>query len=284
LGKIKMKLFRLTYSLIYLVFLSVNIFAQDTTFFDSKINYYSTNEDSTRYDISQRSKRFPRVDYAREVIHFENGNLKVENCYYLDNERYTNNKITNYKIVNDSILIVENQKWHFEKLNDSIFYVSKKSEEYIEKGNVSSLVPLIKQGNFLILNKNNKLLVIEQYLNGKLMTFESPKINLEDSIYRKVDMKPLFPIKYGNLDNYISKRCKYPDIVLESSIQGKVYVEFIITSNGEVVNAEILRGVNRFLDREAIKIVANLPDFESGKIMSKNVNSYYILPVKFILR
>lgn len=267
----------------FLVFLSVNIFAQDTTFFDSKINYYSANGDSVRFDISQKTKRFPRVNYAREIIHFKNGSLKVENCYYLDNERYTNNKITFYKIVNDSILIEGNQKWYFKKLNDSIFYVSTESEEYIEKGNVNSLVPLIKQGDFRIFNKNNKLLVIEQYINGKLTNIESPKINLTDSIFRKTDVKPQFPTKYGDLNNYISKRCKYPDIVLESSIQGKVYVEVIITSNGEVINAKILRTVNPSLDREAIKVVANLPNFEPGKIMNRNVNSYYILPVNFKL-
>ena len=269
-----MKALQIIYSLILLTFLSVNILGQDTTYLDQKINYFSANGDSTRFDESKRYKAFPKVEYAREIIKLEQDSFKVENCYYYDNKRFTNSRTTHYKILNDSTLITENQRWFYKKLNDSIIYVSNEDGEFIEKGKVIFLVPLVKHGEFLTLNKNNKLLIIEHYNYGKCTKIESPHKDIVDSIFTVVDVRPKFRTKYGDLGEYIAKRYMYPDIAIESSIQGKVFIRFVVTSNGEVVNSEILRGVDPFVDKEALKVVANLPDFEPGKINGENVNTF----------
>lgn len=133
-------------------------------------------------------------------------------------------------------------------------------------------------------NKNNKLLTIEQYNSGNCIRIESPQKDLIDSVYTIVDIRPKFPDKFLDLDEYIAKKYRYPEIAIESSIQGKVYIQFVVTSVGEVINVKILRGVDPTIDREAIKVVANLPDFEPGKINGENVNAYYVIPIDIILR
>lgn len=279
-----MKRLQITYSIILLILSSIYIFGQDTTYFDSKINYYSKNGDLIRFDKTKRYKGHPKVDYAREVIQLENDSFKVQNCYYYDNIRYTNWQTTHYKIIDDSILITDNQKWIFKRINDSLTYVSHDDGEYIETGKVIVLIPLIKHGDFFTYNIDDKLLLIEYYNFGNCIRIESPQKKLNDSVYTIIDTRPKFPDKFGDLDEYIAKRFRYPETAIESSIQGKVFIQFVVTSVGEVTNVKVLRGVDPTIDREAIKVVANLPDFEPGKINCKNVNAYYVIPIDIKLK
>jgi len=106
---------------------------------------------------------------------------------------------------------------------------------------------------------------------------------LNDSIYATVDEIAKFPDKYGFLQKYIAEHLIFPDISRESGICGTVYVRFVITSTGEVINLEVLKGVDPLYDIEALKVIVSLPDFEPGKVKGISVNSYYAIPIKFIL-
>jgi TonB family protein len=68
------------------------------------------------------------------------------------------------------------------------------------------------------------------------------------------------------------------------NVQGKVYLKFVITSNGKVSDVFILRGIDNSVDAEAIRVVKLLPDFIPGKIDGEPVNSWYVLPITFKLQ
>ncbi|MBN1251306.1 MAG: energy transducer TonB [Bacteroidales bacterium] len=275
------KLSLIYFIIIYFIYVS-NSFGQDTTYIDNPSKYFSKNGDSERFDLTHRLKGYPRVKYSRELIRLSNNYYKIENCYYYDNKRYTNYYPTFYKFTNDSTIIVNKEKWHFKKINDSLYNVSIIDIDYIEKGTVSSLIPFTKQGDFVICNLKNRPMFIEKFGNGEYKT-ECVKYDLNDTIYTFVDKFPIFPKRYGDLKKYISERFRFPDIVRESAIQGTVFVRFVISSNGEVINLELLRGVNPFYDKEALRIITCLPNFEAGKLKGKNVNMYSVIPVKFML-
>lgn len=99
----------------------------------------------------------------------------------------------------------------------------------------------------------------------------------------KVEVKPAFPGGEAGLLKYISEHTKYPEICRENGIQGKVFVQFIIGTDGVVSNVSIAKGVDKYLDEEALRVVTSLPAWTPGKQRGKSVPVSYIIPIKFVL-
>ncbi len=87
----------------------------------------------------------------------------------------------------------------------------------------------------------------------------------------------------GNLLKYVAEHVDYPEIAKENDIQGTVYVGFVINEKGKVTDVTILRGVDPLLDKEALKVVQNLPDWKPGRQSGKNVKVRMNMPIKFQL-
>ncbi|MFZ6050855.1 energy transducer TonB [Halocola ammonii] len=88
----------------------------------------------------------------------------------------------------------------------------------------------------------------------------------------------------GEIIKYISQNTTYPRIAKESGIQGTVFVGFVVNEKGEVEDARVLREVDPRLDKEALRVVNDLPKFEPGKQRGKAVKVQYNVPVRFTLR
>lgn len=86
-----------------------------------------------------------------------------------------------------------------------------------------------------------------------------------------------------NFRNYIQQTVKYPQIAMENSISGTVYVSFVVNRRGEVSNINIVRGVDPSLDEAVITALKQAPVWEPGKQRGKPVNVSFSIPVKFIL-
>lgn len=83
---------------------------------------------------------------------------------------------------------------------------------------------------------------------------------------------------------YIASNTKYPPIAKDAGIQGTVYVYFVVDRTGKVKDARVLREVDQRLDKEALRVVKSLPDFEPGEQRGKAVPVQYTIPVKFTIR
>lgn len=83
---------------------------------------------------------------------------------------------------------------------------------------------------------------------------------------------------------YVSSNTKYPPIAKDAGIQGTVFVYFVVGKDGKVRDVRVLREVDPRLDKEAIRVVESLPDFEPGQQRGKAVSVQYTIPVKFIIR
>ena len=97
--------------------------------------------------------------------------------------------------------------------------------------------------------------------------------------YWEVNEKPEFPGGEQELIKFISKNFKYPDIALESVIAGRVFVSFIIDKNGKVKDVNIIRKLDPEIDKEAIRVVGNLPDWKPASINGEIVKVKYIIPI-----
>ena len=83
---------------------------------------------------------------------------------------------------------------------------------------------------------------------------------------------------------FLGKNIKYPPQAMENEIQGRVIVTFVIMKDGSITNAEVVRGVDPLLDKEALRVVNLMPKWKPGKQRGKAVNVKYTIPVTFRLQ
>lgn len=105
----------------------------------------------------------------------------------------------------------------------------------------------------------------------------------EEEVFYIVENMPEFPGGDVALRTYIAQNVKYPEIAKENGLSGKVFVQFVINQKGEVENVKIARGVDPALDKEAIRVVQNLPKWKPGSQRGKPVRVSYTVPINFQL-
>lgn len=85
------------------------------------------------------------------------------------------------------------------------------------------------------------------------------------------------------INKHIRKNFRYPEIAQEMGIQGRVYVSFIIGVDGRVIMVQP-RGPDKNLEKEARRIIENLPQMIPGKQRGKAVRVPYSIPITFKLQ
>jgi len=85
------------------------------------------------------------------------------------------------------------------------------------------------------------------------------------------------------IQKHIRRYFRYPEIAQEMGIQGRVYVSFIINSNG-IVEGIRMRGPDKNLEQEAKRIISKLPKMIPGKQRGKAVRVPYSIPIVFRLQ
>lgn len=101
--------------------------------------------------------------------------------------------------------------------------------------------------------------------------------------YDFVDEQPQFPGGERGLVNFINKTREYPYNAYEAGIEGRVLCGFIINIDGSVSNITVLRGHNRDLNREAVRVISEMPKWKAGKKDNRHVPVFHILPIVFRL-
>lgn len=107
----------------------------------------------------------------------------------------------------------------------------------------------------------------------------------EDIPFVLVEQKPTFMGGDANtFSRWISQHVNYPEIAQQNGVQGRVTVQFTVMKDGSVGGVKLLRGIDPYLDKEALRVVASSPRWEPGRQRDRAVNVTYQFPVVFTLR
>ncbi len=106
----------------------------------------------------------------------------------------------------------------------------------------------------------------------------------EAQVFFIVEDMPEFPGGELALRQFIANAIKYPVIAQENGIQGRVYVTFVVNTDGSIADAKIARGVDPSIDKEALRVVNTLPKWKPGKQRGKPVRVSYTVPINFVLQ
>ena len=105
----------------------------------------------------------------------------------------------------------------------------------------------------------------------------------EQQIFTIVEEQPEFPGGMAECYKWIGKNLNYPTISAENGVQGRVTVNFVVNADGSIVDVKVLRGVDPYLDKEAVRVVSKMPKWKPGKQRGKAVRCSFNLPVRFKL-
>ncbi len=106
----------------------------------------------------------------------------------------------------------------------------------------------------------------------------------EEEIFVAVEQQAEFPGGQGALMKWLGNNIRYPEAAAQNDIQGRVIVKFVVEKDGSIGDAVIVKGVDKDLDREALRVVKKMPKWQPGKNNGVAVRSYFTLPVSFKLQ
>ena len=107
---------------------------------------------------------------------------------------------------------------------------------------------------------------------------------VEEEIFMVVEQMPEFPGGMAELMKFLSKNIKYPTIAQENGIQGRVIVQFVVNQDGSIVDPIVMRSVDPYLDKEALRVISTMPKWKPGMQRGKAVRVKYTVPVTFRLQ
>ena len=124
-------------------------------------------------------------------------------------------------------------------------------------------------------------------LFASFMVFSGADINTANAQTKKeskeVDVMPEFPGGQKALIQYMIDQIKYPEDAEKAGVEGKVIVGFNVDKTGAITEVRIKKGVHPSLDKQAVSVVAGMPNWNPGMDQGKPVNVELVLPISYKL-
>jgi TonB family protein len=118
----------------------------------------------------------------------------------------------------------------------------------------------------------------------EILKSEAIDETLNEELFFIVEEMPSFQGQgQEGFQSYLSQNLRYPKIANKNGISGRVYVQFVVNSKGNVVDAVVIRGIDPALDKEAVRLVMSSPSWAPGKQRGNNVKVQFTFPIDFVL-
>ena len=105
----------------------------------------------------------------------------------------------------------------------------------------------------------------------------------QDSVFQVVEEMPEFPGGMKAMMQFIADNVKYPSIAQKNGVQGRVITQFTVCKDGSITDAKVLRSVDPYLDKEALRVINAMPKWKPGKQGGQAVAVHFTVPVVFRL-
>lgn len=216
-----------------------------------------------------RLGRMNVVTRADKMPSFPGGNRALD-AFLEENLKYSKSDVKGSKEARVNIDFVVNTDGSLSYIGIKRSVNSKLDTEALR---VVDLMPKWNPGT------NNGLPVAVYYVQP--IIFKGKESN---SSYPKVrNRAPMFPGGEGCLDDFIEKHMEYPLSAKNDGVEGRVFVDFIVNANGKISDVNVLKSVDYRLDEEAVRIVSNMPKWNSGINKGQSVAMRCAIPIDFSL-
>lgn len=148
---------------------------------------------------------------------------------------------------------------------------------------VTSDVPTIDQ----LKNKNISNVTDSTSSNRNPLILKEPikqgttNVKNESTVFKYVEVMPVFNGGFEAMSNWISNHINYPRQAADNSIEGTVYISFVINTDGSISDAFVERGIGFGCDEEALRAVEGMPHWTPGRQNNTAVRVKTTVPIKF---
>lgn len=158
------------------------------------------------------------------------------------------------------------------------------AESYIE------LAKQNKKDSIRFIDKSKKAYDLAVKYFGKMQVEEKwDTITIDASSqelksYQRVDQDPKFPGGNTAMHKYIQKEFTHPKEAKKQNVHGRIFLKFVVNKDGSVDAVNILRGGGEKTlgcDKEAIRVIKNLPKFEPGIYNGEPTYCSFVLPLTY---
>lgn len=83
--------------------------------------------------------------------------------------------------------------------------------------------------------------------------------------------------------SFLGKNLTYPRSAASAGVGGKVFVSFVVNTDGSLTDIQVLKGIGFGCDEEAVRVINKMPHWKPGKQSGRAVRVKYNLPITFTL-
>ncbi|WP_461066246.1 energy transducer TonB [Spirosoma horti] len=98
-----------------------------------------------------------------------------------------------------------------------------------------------------------------------------------------VEQQPEYPGGLDALRTFLGKNLNYPRSAASAGVSGRVYVSFVVNTDGSLTDIQVLKGIGFGCDEEAVRVMQKMPHWRPGKQAGRAVRVKYNLPISFTL-
>lgn len=103
-------------------------------------------------------------------------------------------------------------------------------------------------------------------------------------VFMVVEQMPDFPGGTEALLKFIQSNLRYPQIAADNGITGRVYLSFVVNTDGSIVDIQVMRGISRECDAEAVRVIKSMPKWIPGRQNGTAVRVKYTVPIVYVLQ
>jgi protein TonB len=234
------------------------------------------------------AKKNPRYDLERKrIVLFQIGLLTAgsftlaaftyRSPVEVDNEKQ--------RVAHQSISFEVEEKKEIPKLNLPIL---KPQHQDRKEESSSQQINIERSPSDLIIETGDKIKAIDPNAGLDGLTIKTGDIiidieDVEGEVFDIVDVDAAYIGGYTEMIHFIQSNLNYPQDAIELNEQGKVYVSFVVDTDGSVKGVQVERGVSKSIDREAARIVRSFPKWIPGELNYSKVKTRVRLPINFVL-
>ncbi len=100
-------------------------------------------------------------------------------------------------------------------------------------------------------------------------------------IFTVAEQPPQFPGGIDSLQTYLRTTLHYPPAAKAAGVSGQVVTTFIVRSDGQITDIQVLKGLKRGCTEEAVRVISAMPRWQPAKQANHLVNFKYNLPISF---
>ncbi len=125
--------------------------------------------------------------------------------------------------------------------------------------------------------------VEEDEVIEEIVITDEPEEEVAEEIFTIVE-DPAMPIGgYAAFYKYVGDNMDYPTQARRMGIEGRVFVQFVIDTDGSITDVQAVKGIGAGCDEEAVRVVKGAAKWKPPKQRGQAVKQRIVLPITFKL-